>query len=209
MERSETISSLTKALVKAQGAISPAQKDSANPHLRSKYASLTSVWEACREALTANGLAVIQCPVDGQQGWVTLETTLLHESGEFISSTFSMPVAKHDAQGYGAICTYLRRYALSALIGIVSDDDDDAQSQALPAGVKRGAPPVDIQAQRKVEARKLAKEVSNTAVSMGLNADGFRQHTGVESLRGLMEAGDVEALQEALAKLSSLAQGAA
>lgn len=124
-ERSDSIKELATALAKAQAAIRPAVKDSENPHFRSKYADLSSVWEACRKPLTDNGLSVMQMPVDAGDGRVALTTMLLHTSGEFISSTVSTKLQKDDAQGVGSALTYLRRYALSSAIGVVADDDDD------------------------------------------------------------------------------------
>lgn len=129
MDKSETITELAKALAKAQAAIEPASKSSENPHFRSKYADLSSVWAACRKPLTDNGLSVVQMPVDAPTpGSVALTTLLLHTSGEYISSTVSAPLTKQDAQGIGSALTYLRRYALSAIIGVVADDDDDGNA---------------------------------------------------------------------------------
>lgn len=133
MEKSDTITELAKALAKAQAAIEPATKSSENPHFRSKYADLSSVWAACRKPLTDNGLSVVQMPVDAPTpGSVALTTLLLHTSGEYISSTVSAPLTKQDAQGIGSALTYLRRYALSAIIGVVADDDDDGNAASRP-----------------------------------------------------------------------------
>lgn len=133
MNHSETIAALAAALVKAQAAIQPAIKDKKNEAFKSagrvsKYADLSSVWDACREALTSNGLSVVQMPVDCEGGRVALTTMLLHSSGEYISSTVSTPLTKNDAQGVGSALTYLRRYALSAMVGVVADEDDDGNA---------------------------------------------------------------------------------
>ena len=61
--QSETIGKLAEALAKAQARIKPAAKDKRNPHFKSEYADLASVWNACREALSANGLALVQITV--------------------------------------------------------------------------------------------------------------------------------------------------
>ena len=133
MDKSETITELAKALAKAQGQIKPAIKDSENPHFRSKYADLSSVWDACRKPLTDNGLSVVQMPTDAPTpDSVALTTLLLHTSGEYISSTVSAPLTKKDAQAIGSALTYLRRYALSAIIGVVADDDDDGNAASRP-----------------------------------------------------------------------------
>ena len=123
--QSEKISELTKALIKVQKAIKPVKEESSNPFFKSKYADLTAVWEACREALSLNGFAVPQTfkePAMGQG--IVITTTLLHESGEWISGDLLLPATKQDPQAYGSAITYGRRYALSAMVGICPEDDD-------------------------------------------------------------------------------------
>lgn len=133
MNRSDTITELAKALVKAQAAIQPAVKDKTNPAFKSRYADLSSVWDACRKPLTDNGLSIVQMPIDAEPGRVALETILLHTSGEYISSTVSTALVKTDPQGVGSALTYLRRYALSAVVGVVADEDDDGNAASKPS----------------------------------------------------------------------------
>ncbi len=128
IDKSETIKELADALVKAQAAILPAIKDKTNPAFRSRYADLTAVWDACRAALTSNGLSIVQMPIDAEAGRVALTTMLLHTSGEYISSTVSTALVKTDPQGVGSALTYLRRYSLSAMVGVVADEDDDGNA---------------------------------------------------------------------------------
>lgn len=124
MERSESIAALAAALAKAQGSIEAAKKDSENPHFKSKYADLASVWAACREALSVNNVAVVQAPGECADGRVWLTTILMHSSGEWLSEPLSIPLAKVDAHGFGSALTYARRYALAAMVGVAPDDDD-------------------------------------------------------------------------------------
>lgn len=126
--QSPSVTALAVALAKAQAAIAPAVKDKTNPAFRSKYADLAGVWDACRKPLTDHGLSIIQMPVDVEAGRVGLTTILLHSSGEYISSTVSAPLTKNDPQGVGSALTYLRRYALSAMVGVVADEDDDGNA---------------------------------------------------------------------------------
>lgn len=134
IEKSDSIVKLAAALTAAQAAIQPAIKSSENPHFRSKYADLASIWDACREPLTKNGLSVVQMPVDASEGGrVALTTILIHNSGEFISSTVSTKLQQDTAQGVGSALTYLRRYALSAMVGVVADEDDDGNAASKPA----------------------------------------------------------------------------
>ena len=133
-EQSETIKDLAAALSKAQGQIEGAKKDSENPHFRSKYADLASVWEACREALSASGLAVVQSPGPVADGRMEMTTQLVHSSGQWMRGTLTIPLGKVDAQAYGSATTYARRYALAAFVGVAPEDDDgNAAAAAKPS----------------------------------------------------------------------------
>ena len=124
MNKSESIAKLAEALSKAQAEMKGASADSTNPHFKSKYADLSSIWDACRKALTDNGLSVSQFPCDSIEGRAGLETILMHSSGEWISQSASTKIQKDDPQGVGSALTYLRRYALAAVVGVTQDDDD-------------------------------------------------------------------------------------
>jgi hypothetical protein len=132
MQRSESIHELAAALAKAQAKIEGASKDKVNPHLKSRYADMASVVDACRPALTANGLAVIQAPryIDKL---VEVETILVHATGQWVSETLALPVAKVDAQGIGSAITYARRYGLMAIVGIAPEEDDGHAAVQPPA----------------------------------------------------------------------------
>lgn len=123
MEKSEQLNELATALAKAQGELENASKSSANPHFKSKYADLAEILNTVRPVFSANGLSVTQCP-GFANGMVTVETLLMHVSGQWISSTISAPVGKQDAQGVGSAITYCRRYSLAAVAGIAQEDDD-------------------------------------------------------------------------------------
>ena len=124
MNQSESIAKLTTALSIVQGKLSHAKKDSANPFFKSKYADLESVWDACRSLLAENGLCVMQFPGEFLEGCMSLDTILAHSSGEYIKQTMEVPVTKLDPQGAGSALTYMRRYALAAVVGVVQADDD-------------------------------------------------------------------------------------
>lgn len=140
LETSESIAKIATSLSKAQGSMRAAIKDTVNPHFRSRYADLAGVWDACREALSLNGLAVVQTPGEISERSITLTTLLCHESGEWMRSAFTIPVSKADAQGVGSAVTYARRYALAAMVGIVQDDDD-GNAATGSASQARKAPP--------------------------------------------------------------------
>lgn len=130
MERSETIGKLSEALAKAQGEMKPASFDAQNPHFRSKYATLASIMDACRGALSQNQIAVVQ-GTSVIEDRVIVTTMLVHASGEFISDQLSMNIIKDSPQAIGSAITYARRYSLASLVGVVSDEDDDAEA-AMP-----------------------------------------------------------------------------
>lgn len=120
---SEAIDQISTALAKAQARISTVGKDAKNPHFKSQYATLAAVREAAIPALNDHGISVLQFPgyLDGR---VTLTTRLLHTGGQWIDSTCSAKSVKDDAQGFGSVVTYLRRYSLAAITGLAQDDDD-------------------------------------------------------------------------------------
>ncbi len=123
MEQSEQINELAASLSKAQGKITGALKDSSNPFFKTKYADLASVWDACREQLSANGLAVVQT-VSGEGEMLRVTTSLIHSSGQWMRDTLPLKPSKSDPQGIGSAITYARRYALAAIVGVAQIDDD-------------------------------------------------------------------------------------
>jgi hypothetical protein len=165
METSPEIGQLAKALAAAQGAVEGAVKGKVNPAFKSKYADLASVWEACREALTNNGLSVIQSPGEIAEGRMEMTTMLLHASGEWVRGSLTIPLSKVDAQGYGSATTYARRFALAAFVGVAPDDDDGAAASA------KAPPPAKVSAEQLAEIEDLI-ERSGAAPSAVLQAVG-------------------------------------
>ncbi len=140
MKTSDSIKELATALAKAQATMAGAKKDSTNPHFRSKYADLASIWEACRDALTSNGIAVVQMTRATAEEAVIVETRLMHSSGEWIEGELLVPVTKADAQGFGSALTYARRYSLAAAVGVAPEDDDGAAAAAARPTAKQALP---------------------------------------------------------------------
>lgn len=132
MNKSENISTLAAALVKAQAKIGAAKKDSENPFFHSKYADLSQVIEACKEALLEQGLTVMQLVGRNGDGKDYLDTIILHESGEFISDQMNLSISQqHNPQAVGSAITYARRYALQAAM-LIPSEDDDAEAAMKP-----------------------------------------------------------------------------
>ena len=128
--QSEHINELVTALALAQSQIKGAKKDSKNPYFKSDYADLTSTWEAARDPLTKNGLAIVQT-MEPREDQTILVTTLAHKSGQWIKSFLPLTIVKKDPQGVGSAITYARRYALSAMLNICPFDDDAESSCGL------------------------------------------------------------------------------
>jgi hypothetical protein len=119
--------------VKAQANIHGAIKDSTNPHFKSKYADLSSVMNAVKGPLLAQGISIVQLILPSEANEVRLSTVLLHSSGEWIADEITVPVNKQDAQGYGSALTYARRYSLQTIAGCCPEDDDgNAATKAPP-----------------------------------------------------------------------------
>jgi hypothetical protein len=116
---------IATAFVKAQAKIAGVTKSKVNDHFDSSYADLASVDAACRPILNEHGIGILQVPVPCEAGRLTLTTTLLHESGEWMSGTGSMSLGRGDGpQAYGSALTYARRYFLAAMVGLCPEDDD-------------------------------------------------------------------------------------
>lgn len=150
MNMSPTIGAIAKALAAAQAEIENVTKDAKNTFFKtadgkaSTYATLAAVLDEVRPILAKNEIAVIQMP--GNDGeLVTVTTTFMHASGEFITSTVAVRPMKGDAQALGASVTYLRRFALAAMCGVAQEDDDGnaasgSQNRAQSHDTGRGYP---------------------------------------------------------------------
>lgn len=129
---SETLGQLAAALAAAQATMGHASKDGKNPHFKSSYATLAAVIEAIREPLSKQGIAFTSlASTDGLT--VSVETRLMHKSGEWLASTATAAVRDASPQVVGSAQTYLRRYGLQAICGLAAEDDDgEATRSAKP-----------------------------------------------------------------------------
>jgi len=125
--QSESIDLLAISLAKAQGKITVAIEDKKNPHFKSTYSSLNSIWDACRSAISEEGLSVTQIMQPSATS-IDLITILLHESGQWIKSVLPIPSLQLTPQQLGSAITYLRRYSLSAIVGVAPGFEDDGES---------------------------------------------------------------------------------
>ena len=138
MQKSESIKNLALSFHKAQAEMSGAKKGADNPFFKSKYANLEEVIHCVKKPFADNGLSFMQFPITCEDR-AGVETIILHESGEWISSDFMLKCSKLDPQGMASAITYARRYGLQAAAGIPSEDDD-GQAASTPAKAKKAAP---------------------------------------------------------------------
>lgn len=167
--QSAEIGEIAAALSVAQAEINPAEKNATNPHLKNKYANISAIYDAVREVLPKHGLCVVQTmlPTDGTRAHV--RTTLAHKSGQWFASECVMPLDRQGgAQGMGSAITYARRYSLSAILGVVTDEDDDgngaqgrnnkAQIEKDRAAAKANNPSPPSDPQRKMFMSMMSKK---------------------------------------------------
>jgi len=147
MRTTESIAQIATALASAQAEMHNPVKDrvarvkSDKADYTYNYADLSSVLDAVRPPLAKHGIALLQTAevtpptvVEGSNGpyrmsQLVMTTRLVHSSGEWIETALSSEVDP-DAkiQTLGSAITYLRRYALQAIVGVVAEEDDDGNA---------------------------------------------------------------------------------
>lgn len=193
MKTSEQTSSIFTALAAAQASMKSAAKDNTNPAFRSKYADLASHVEAIKPAFAAQKLAVVQELTSTDSG-VDVTTRVCHASGEWIEfGPFCVPVSKHDAHGYGSACSYARRYALSAAVGTVADDDDgNAAAKAPYVAAVPDKPPTGY--------TEWADDMTTMATEVDINIFRDSYKASKRSYREFLETHDKPALDAMIAR---------
>jgi hypothetical protein len=132
MQTSSENKNIIKALIKFHHSVGKAAKTADNPFLKSKYANLETILDVIKQPLEDSGLTFVQFPTGENQ----LTTMLMHESGEWMSDTFTLKPVDSKPQSVGSAITYMRRYSIGAVLGIATEEDDDAnkaQKQATRA----------------------------------------------------------------------------
>ena len=192
--QSENTADLSAALAKAQSQMKAATFNKTNPHFKNRYADLAAVLDAIRKPLADNGLSYIQAVTTTERG-MAIGTRLLHASGQWLQTLTPMKVENEGNQAIGSAITYGRRYALSAMLGIVSDDDDDSnaadgnhieESQYRGQGTQEALTPVPERKLTKPQARpeydKLLKEIKACSDVNGLATWGVRNKPRLDAM---------------------------
>jgi hypothetical protein len=134
MNKSESIGKISAALVKAQSEMGNASKDSKNPFFKSSYADLNAIREVTIPVLNTHGITILQ-PTTVVEGKPYVETTLLHESGEYLTSlTEIISPKQNDPQAHGSGVSYARRYGLQAFLCVGAEDDDGEKAMGRSTG---------------------------------------------------------------------------
>lgn len=135
MKHSESISNFAEAFVKFQAEITDPKLDASTDYVTKtgkkinfKYASLPEILKTVRPVLTKNGISIIQEPKT-ENNTVKITTILIHKSGEWVEfEPIEMKAASALAQEIGSAITYGRRYNISSVLGLGSEDDDDGNA---------------------------------------------------------------------------------
>ena len=152
---SDDVRQLAKAMLQVQKELAPVTKDATNPYTRSKYATLNAIMDVCKPVLLSHGIWLTQITVPSEPGTVAILSRLVHaETGQYQAALTVLPLQKPDCQGAGSAITYARRYALTAMLGMVTEDDDDAESTKLPPRSTRPMPSPQPQAQPQAQSQE-------------------------------------------------------
>lgn len=171
MNKSESITKIAAALNASQKNMGNATKGASNPFFKSKFADLNAVREACLPVLNENGITVLQ-PTTVYEGKSYVETTLLHESGEWLSSLTEIIANKqNDAQAHGSGVSYARRYGLQSFLCIGAEDDDGEKAHGRGASANNSKPILNNQA----AISKLVEETKTEAPAPAKKGFGVKQ----------------------------------
>jgi hypothetical protein len=203
-----------KAMAKAQSQIKTALKDTKGQigqNRSYKYADLTSVWDACKQALSSNDIAVIQKP-DFDNSGMWLETMLLHASGESVTGRYPLRPAQDTPQAYGSAITYAKRYSLSAMVGVVTEEDDDGNAASQRGNYEppaRPAPLPDATRAAKSYVDEAIKAIGTLTDATSLNAWVEANKSKLERLRDVYDEGSRQVSGAILETRKTLMRGAA
>lgn len=202
--RSAQVGQLCKAMAAAQGEIRAALRDrTVKMKVKSKkddreydvsysYADLAEIYEACRAPLAKAGIAIFQLPVNKHAGAVTVVTFLGHESDQWVQGEISLRLERaDDPKALGSAITYLRRYSIGAMVGVVTEEDDDGGA-AMPEGQQRGKSGQKGETNPALQRRQQEQGSSATATGQGQQQNTQQQQNGSQAQQQTKAAGSSE-----------------
>lgn len=160
------IKNIATALLEVQREIKNPSNTATNPFFKSKYAPLPDILNCVRPLLTENGILLIQNTGSNDAGDVYIQTKLIHTSGEVIETDkLLLKPDKNTAQGIGSAITYGRRYQLTALLGISSEDDDDGNIASKTDKKSKRDPKAESSASKEdIEAKQWIDELKEMLI---------------------------------------------
>ena len=191
----ENTHTFTQRLILAQAAIGTLHRDATNPHFKSKYTTLDHILEAVRPALAAHGLLLSQHLTATD----TVITRITDGTDELTSNVRICGGNAPTPQQYGSAVTYARRYALTALLAISTDADDDGElvaanrpspvATADPVEAVRRIVDAPLPVKEKVPIEKVIESARTTLVTVH-QGNGFDQQLAARIIAaGKMQCG--------------------
>lgn len=191
---SPEIGHLAEALAKAQADFPEISRNrevtvrtKAGSEYKFRYATLDTILSCTRRPMADSGLSLTQL-IETHDGHVVLKTVLLHSSGQWIMSETPIPVSM-GPQEFGSMLSYMRRYAISAILNLASQDDDDGniaegnaiETAEMPVGKLLEATRPGLATEKQIKfAWSLAKRLGWTEDDMKAY---LKSHHGIESAK--------------------------
>lgn len=188
MNKSESIKNIASAISKFQSEVPNPKKVAENPFFKSSYVPLDEVINVIKPYLAKHGLSFFQSSGgDGKN--ITVTTMLMHESGEWIESDpLTVIATKADPQQAGSAITYARRYSLSAILGIASEEDDDGNSGSGKT------PPEETKKVSEQQLGEITQLIDKYAVMKDGNAEELTKYFEIKlKVKSLEEINNVQA----------------
>lgn len=208
MNKSDNIENLAKALSKAQGEIISIGRDETamTGNRTYKYATLHATLKELKPIMKDNGLALTQFPTSNDEGRIGITNILMHTTGEWMEYSVFMdvPDSKQPAKEIGKVLTYLRRYSISGIFNIATDEDTDGEVKLKKAEKKpakkspRNLSPEDVKKGIATKAKSKkgtitakSRKLIITAIVTSLNGDKTKAVSVLEYLTGFDKSADV------------------
>jgi hypothetical protein len=169
---------LQEALVLALAEMPNPVKNANNPAFKRdgkvlKYADLEATLDACKPILAANGIALMQMPVNGERGEIGVHTVLIGHGEQMDCGTFVLPMEGSTPQKAAGAITYARRYALTTLFGL-AQEDDDANAASVPQATAGAAPAASHESSSAYASEKQVKLIHVLAKKAGYDSEALK-----------------------------------